>query len=220
MILSRQCDTAVAVCGVSGIRGEAMKKPVVFCWSLLAAIALVPLAVTEEAEMAADGSGGFFGVSAGRLQHRALEHRCKELGRKGCSEFANSAQILGGYKFSNKVALEFGQVVTIDAFGVGEGTVPGNKNDDAEYRAGSVAFVMARPMNPQVDILVKLGYQFSFLDVQPESFNLEKKGTSGFWGLGVGYEVNKDYDIRFMADRYSLEGDRMDNLNVGIVRNF
>jgi len=163
---------------------------------------------------AAQGSGPYFGISAGTTSVD-LCNQVAGLGLTSCDDKDTGLKVFGGARVSPNFAFEIGWVdlgkVTLSGpGGTGQITVDG-------IQAAALGIA---PVSPQVHLFGKLGFFLWDGKATAPGLSLTDDGTDIMFGFGVGWNITKNLTLRGEWENFDIDGDDVTMFSVGLQINF
>lgn len=144
-------------------------------------------------------AGGYVGLSVGHADYPG--------------EFDNSISysVKGGYEISENFAFELGYV----NFGKAKDDLT---SAEAEVTGVNTSIVGIAPLNPNLDVFVKVGVIFWNVDVSVDGLGrfVDDNGTDLSFGFGGAYHVTDDISVATEYQRFDIDGGDIDNFSVGL----
>jgi OOP family OmpA-OmpF porin len=153
------------------------------------------------------------GVSAGALAQQSMVtvpnfYAGVEVGQTDFgTEDDTGFKILGGYQFHRNIAAEIGYGLLFDKGG-------------GEVTAFDVVAVGMFPLTPYLSAIGKIGLAMWEAEVDTPVGRFSDDGTDITWALGLQYDVTRNLALRLQWQRYEVDPDSADFLNLGLIWRF
>ncbi|MFT5259157.1 MAG: OOP family OmpA-OmpF porin [Cryomorphaceae bacterium] len=132
---------------------------------------------------------------------------------RGLDDDDTGGKVFAGYNFNNYVGIEgsyydFGEI--------------SNGNSELAIDGVSLAVVGSLPLSARVSLFGKVGaHDWDTEATGPIASQLTTDGdTDAFYGIGVNYKLNSNWDIRGEVERYEVQDIDMDVVSLGVSYNF
>lgn len=144
-------------------------------------------------------AGGYVGLSVGHADY------------PGDFDHDISYSVKGGYEVNRNLAIELGYV----NFGKAKDDLTSAK---AEVTGVNTSIVGVAPLNPSLDVFVKVGVIFWNVNVSVDDLGrvVDDNGTDPSFGLGGAYHITDDISVVTEYQRFDIGDDNIDNFSVGL----
>ena len=179
---------------------------------------------------------GQLGQAYGEVGSAEMNKRMAQLGYDAHAHVSGQSRsawdFVGGYQYSNYLALEAGYI----DLGKVRTHLSGSPIDIQDYlnsanlvhprSADGYEFAISGryPFDEKNSIYLRSGLLFSGsnykADSQTEFAKRRSEGSTGFIGIGYGYEINNQWIIRINAENYHIEGENIKLIGIGLCYNF
>ena len=165
---------------------------------------LAALALVSSPALAQDQKGFYIGAGVGMS---TIKDACTDVpAGVSCDDEDTATKFFGGYQFNRNFALELGYT----DLGKASASFPGLGSASVEASGFELLALGIVPLSPSWSIYGKGGLFLWDVDLKDSTGMVgtgSETGTSLTYGFGVGWDITKNFGLRFEYQVYSSVGD-------------
>lgn len=159
----------------------------------LSAATLLALAAASTPALSQQDAGWYGGLGIGQSE---FKDGCT--GLTGCDDKDTAFNIFGGYQFNQNLGAELGYTDLGEVSAAGAGV---------EAKGFELTAVGTLPINQQFAVYGKLGFYRWDVDASAPGASFSETGTDPTYGVGVKYNLTRNFALRAHWQRYQDLGD-------------
>jgi len=179
---------------------------------LLALCSLGALLGAASGPAAAQGTGFYAGIGAGSTTTDFCD---QFIGLTSCDDKDTGFKIYAGNRVNANVSLEIGWVDLGEITATGPGGTARITVDGIQAAVLGIA-----PLNQRFHVFGKFGLYLWDGKATAPGLTLSDDGTDIVFGLGLGWRLSKQVDLRAEWERFDVDDEGVDMLSVGLQLNF
>ena len=165
---------------------------------------LAALALVSSPALAQDQKGFYLGAGLGMS---TIKDACTDVpAGVSCDDKDTATKFFGGYQFNRNFALELGYT----DLGKASASFPGLGSASVESSGFEVLALGIAPLSASWSIYGKAGIYLWDVDLKDSTGTIgsaSESGSSLTYGLGVGWDITKNFGLRFEYQVYNDVGD-------------